>query len=82
MSGISPTARAPTGAIVEEPLKETRAAHPSKELAPMEVKPGAKTVVKDAQFLNELAPIVVTFGMNTSVKLVFINASAPILVRL
>ena len=62
MLGISPMARAPAGAIVDEPLKDSRAIHPSKAFAPIVVRLGARTVDSAVEFLKLLAPIEVTFG--------------------
>lgn len=60
--GMSPIARAPTGAIVEEPLKDSSATQPSNALAPIVVRLGARTVVSAVAFLKLLAPIEVTLG--------------------
>ena len=80
--GISPIARAPEGAIVDEPLKDSSAVHPSNAFAPIVVRLGARTVDSAVEFLKLLAPIVVTLGKNTSTSPVFIKASVPMLVRL
>lgn len=80
--GISPIARAPVGTIEAEPLKDSKAIHPSKALVPIVVRLGASTVDSAVEFLKLLAPIVITFGKNTSTSPVFIKASVPMLVRL